>query len=71
MDALYCGWYYNGGNPQFYAYDGNTVLWDTSDDHMLATALAIPCVHGYQLGYHVSGVPYDFTYDKTESFTYY
>lgn len=70
MDALYCGWQYNNGTPFFYAWDGYTVLYDLSDDHMLATALAIPCVNGYQLGYHVVGAPNNFIYDKTESFTY-
>jgi hypothetical protein len=70
MDAWNCGWYYNGGAPEFYAYDGNTVLWDIGNDPGLAMALGIPCVHGNKLGYHVTGAPDMFHYDKTESFTY-
>lgn len=67
IDALYCGWSYNNGNSYNYAYDGTSVVYDTGPDHALATAIAIPCVHGYLLGYHIIA---DGTYDKTESFTY-
>jgi hypothetical protein len=70
MDAWYCGWEYNSGSPVFYVYDGNTVLWDNINDYLLAPALAIPCVNGNRIGYYVVGSPANFTYNKTESFTY-
>jgi hypothetical protein len=66
LDARNCGWYYNSGAPEFYVYSGHAVIWDVGADPALATALAIPCVAGSKLGYHIiDGVHYD----KTESFT--
>jgi hypothetical protein len=71
IDALRCGWYSDGGVTEFYAYDGSFVVWDLGlapgDAAVLATALAVPCVHGNKLGFHIyDGVHYN----KTESFTY-
>lgn len=67
IDALYCGWENSNGSLYFYVTDGNATLWDVTDDHMLATAMAIPCVHGYQLWYRYIGHN---TFDETESATY-
>ncbi|MBV9570526.1 MAG: hypothetical protein JO056_04710 [Alphaproteobacteria bacterium] len=69
MDAVWCGWSYNSGNPYFYVYDGSTSLYDHGD-LLLAQALAVPCGQGNKLGYYVTGAPDNFTYDKTKSFTY-
>lgn len=71
IDALYCGWYSDNGTTEFYAYDGSFVVWDLGlsgdDTAVLATGLAIPCVHGNGLRFHI----YDgYHYDQTESLTY-
>jgi hypothetical protein len=53
IDALYCGWQAKDGTQYFYATDGNTTYWDVTTDHMLAAAMAIPCMQGNRLYVHV------------------